>query len=142
MVQVQAAEHIAKALLLGPFEMVPLKHGSRTVLLCSLAGHIRVVVHQVAVVLPAHGGELLHLGAFSRLMLDPGVLLLRLVGWRQSSPLALGQLGRQPVQLVGPLVVADAPATKFSQFNAVEEFARAGAAVGVQIAGPALPAML
>ncbi len=36
MVQVQAAEHIAKTLFLGPFEMVALKDRLRAVLLSGL----------------------------------------------------------------------------------------------------------
>ena len=140
--QIQAAEHIAKALFLASFEMVPLKDRLRAVLVPSLADHISVAPHQVARVLPTHGGELLYLGAFPGLVLYPRVLLLGLVGRRQGAPLAFGQLGGQAVQFIGPLVVADTPTAKLSQFNAVEELARTRPAVGVKIAGPALPAVL
>src|ERR1022692_4869613 len=94
MMQVQAAEHIAKTLFLGPFEMVPLEDRLRTVLLLSPAGGLRLAPHQVALVLPPRRGELLYLGAFTGLVLNPGVLLLGLVRWRRGAPLAFGQLRR------------------------------------------------
>ena len=142
MVQIQAGEHFAEALLFGPFEPVALKDSLRTVLVPRLAHPIGVAPHQLALLLPTHRRKLLHLLALSRLVLDPSVLLLRLIDRRQRTPLARGQLGGQAVQFIGPLVVADAPTTKPSALNPVEVFAGARTAVGVEVIGAALPAML
>src|ERR1017187_4227827 len=142
MVQIQPAEHFAKALFLGSLEPVPLKDGLRAARVCRFAHHIRIAPHQIPVVLPARHRKALRLLAFSGLVFDPRILLLPLVGWRQRAPLALGHVRRQPVQLVGPLVVADTPAGETGLLNAVDKLARAGTAVGVKVAGALLPARL
>src|ERR1035441_5719285 len=142
MVQIEPAEHFAEALFLGSLEPVPLKDGLRAARLCRFAHHIRIVPHQIPVVLPAGHRKPLCLPAFSGLVFDPRILLLPLVGWRQRAPLALGHLRREPVQLVGPLVVADTPAGKTGLLNAVDKLTRAGTAVGVKVTGALLPARL
>src|ERR1017187_6316026 len=47
MVQIQPAEHFAKALFLGSLEPVLLKDGLRAARVCRLAHHIRIVPHQI-----------------------------------------------------------------------------------------------
>jgi hypothetical protein len=98
MMQIQSAEHFAKALFLGPFEPVPLKDRLRAVLVPCLTDSVSIAPQQVPVLFPAHGGKLLRLLAFSRLVFDPCRLLLGLLGWRQRAPLACRQLGGQLVQ--------------------------------------------
>src|SRR6266487_5083436 len=142
MVQIQSAEHFAEGLFLGSFEPVSLKDSLRTILVPRLAHPIRVAPHQVSVFLPTHRCKLLHLLTFSGLVLDPSVLFLRLIGRRLHTPLALGKLGGQAVQFIGPLVVADTPTGKTGLLNPVEILAGAGTAVSVEVIGTALPAML
>src|SRR3982751_5282051 len=99
-----------------------LKDPLRAVLVPRFAGHIGVTPHQIPLLLPAHRRELLDLLAFPRLMLNPGILFLWLVGSRQRTPLGGWQLIGQAIQHVGPLVVTDTPAAKASLLDAIEVF--------------------
>src|SRR3974390_1707506 len=119
-----------------------LENSLRRVLVARLTDSVSVAPHEVTVPFAAYGRKPLHLLALSRLMLDPGVLLLRLA-WRwQRAPLTLGQLGGQAVQLISPFVIADAPAGKPGLLDPIDKLARTGPAIGVEVAGALLPAML
>jgi len=54
---------------------------------------------------------------------------LGLVARRQGAPLTFGQLGGQPIEFVGPLLVTDAPAAKLPQFDPIEKLAGARTAI-------------
>src|SRR6516162_8420136 len=142
MVQIQRAEHLAEALFLGPFEPMPFKDPLRGVLVSRPTRPESIPPHQITLLLPTYRGKLLHRLALPGLVFDPGILLLKLAGGRQRTPLALRQFSGQSIQFISPFVIADAPATKTGLLNPVNEFARAGAAVGIQIARTVLPAML
>ena len=129
MMQIQAAEHFAKALFLGAFEPVPLEERLGHGFVARLAHHIGVTPPQISLPLPPRHGKGSDLLALSRLMLDPSILLLRLAGERWGTPLVLGQIGRQTVQLIGPFVATDAPLRKTCLLDPIQVLARAGTAV-------------
>ncbi len=145
MVEIQVAEQMAEPLFTGALERVELEHtfwrafgGSRR---CVIRDDKPITPKHLTRSLASNGRKGVNpVGFFARHVFDPGKTLHGPVRiGRLHGPLGLRQLGRQLLQFVGPLVVADTPTAKAGGIDLLEELDGTGSAVGEEPALLPLP---